>query len=342
MKLAQLKQKISAAWSKNDASVLKHRLNLLAFSARRFWKEFTSVKKTVLALLTLFVVIGCSPGRTSDSTFEITRVTQEGDGSVNSWVLEGEEGVVLIDAQRSLSLGRRAAEIITTTGKPLLAILLTHPHPDHFGGLAAVLDAFPGTPVYASEATTQIMKTDANGFIAATKQVLGDDSPDQQPLPTEVITDGEVLRFGDIVLVVDEIGQGEADAMSLFYAPAENALFAADVVDNKRTPFFLEGHTAEWLAQLPRLIEAYGERSPVIYPGHGEASGMDLFGAQIEYIETFRALIEARLDGGLTEAETGEIVAEMNERYPAYPRVAAIPNLVRANVIAVADEMASE
>lgn len=278
---------------------------------------------------------------TSALAFEITRVTQEGDGSVNSWVLKGDEGVVLIDAQRPLSLGREAAEVVSATGQPLLAILLTHPHPDHFGGLQSVLNAFPGTPVYASEATTEIMATDANGFIAATKEVLGDDAPHQQPLPTEVVADGQSLRFGDIELVANEIGQGEADTMTLFYAPSVNALFAGDIVDNKRTPFFLEGHTTEWLAQLPEVRDSYAERNPDVYPGHGEQAGMELFDAQIEYMETFRAFVGERLDAGVTEAETDEIVAAMDARYPNYPAVAAIPNLMRENVRAVAAEMSA-
>lgn len=65
---------------------------------------------------------------TSAAAFDILRVTQEGNGSVNLWILEGGDCVVLIDAQRSLSLGRNAAERVRATGKPLLAVSLTHPH----------------------------------------------------------------------------------------------------------------------------------------------------------------------------------------------------------------------
>jgi len=274
--------------------------------------------------------------------FEVTRFAQEGDGSVNSWILEGDEGVVVIDTQRSLSAGREIAAILQTIDKPLRAILLTHPHPDHFGGMASLMEAFPETPAYASAETLDIMRSDANGFIAMTKAVLGSDAPDTQPLPTKTFRDGQELRFGDIVLVVDEIGRGEAGAMTMFYAPDRNYLFTGDVVDNGMTSFMMEGHTLEWLAQLTEIGATYADRDPVIFPGHGADGDMALFDAQRELIAWLHAEVGARLSVGLTAADIDGIAARYERRYPDHPPVAAVPELMKENIRAVTRELQNQ
>ena len=53
----------------------------------------------------------------------------------NSHILMGEEDAVLIDAQYSAEEGMKAAEFIKTTGRNLAAIVITHPHTDHYYGL---------------------------------------------------------------------------------------------------------------------------------------------------------------------------------------------------------------
>lgn len=271
--------------------------------------------------------------------FDVTRFAQDGDGSVNTWMLEGDEGVVLIDTQRSLSAGGKAAEAVLAQSRPLLAILLTHPHPDHFGGLASLLEVFPSVPVYASAETLSIMERDANGFIALTRSVLGDDAPEEQPLPSETFQDEQDLRFGDIHLVVDEIGRGEADTMTMFYAPDENYLFTGDVVDNGMTPFLMEGHTLDWLAQLEEIRSAYSDRNPIVFPGHGERGDLALFDAQSDLLSWLHDQVRSGLVDGITEAEIEEIASAYDARYPNHPPVAAVPNLMVENIRAVAREL---
>lgn len=50
---------------------------------------------------------------------------------VNSYLVEGVDGVVAVDAPLLLSDGRAFRARLEALGKPLLGVLVTHPHPDH-------------------------------------------------------------------------------------------------------------------------------------------------------------------------------------------------------------------
>jgi len=53
---------------------------------------------------------------------------------VNSYLVEGEHGVVAIDSALTISDARALRKQADALGKPLLAILITHGHPDHYNG----------------------------------------------------------------------------------------------------------------------------------------------------------------------------------------------------------------
>ncbi len=186
------------------------------------------------------------------------------------------------------------------------------------------------------------MRNDENGFIALTKQVLGSDAPDEQPIPSVTFEDGEELSWGNITLVVDERGVGEADSMTVFLEPDEGFLFVGDVVDNDMTPFLMEGQTRQWLSQLAGMRADYGSQDLAVFPGHGARSDTSLFEEGEEVLTWVRRAVGEKLSDGLTESEIDEIVDTYNTLYPDRPAVAAVPNLMRENVRAVAKEMETE
>ncbi|MFC7645601.1 MBL fold metallo-hydrolase [Streptosporangium lutulentum] len=99
----------------------------------------------------------------------------------NSYLLECEDGVVLVDANLLVSDARALAARLAALRKPLLAAFVTHAHPDHFNGLPYV--AGDDVPVYATAAVAETI-----GEIALPKReqwqpLYGDEWPDRYRVP---------------------------------------------------------------------------------------------------------------------------------------------------------------
>jgi glyoxylase-like metal-dependent hydrolase (beta-lactamase superfamily II) len=64
-------------------------------------------------------------------SFFIGRYADQGPSSVNTYWIETARSLIVIDGQRSLSRTHRALAEMQKLRKPIEAIFLTHPHPDH-------------------------------------------------------------------------------------------------------------------------------------------------------------------------------------------------------------------
>ena len=73
---------------------------------------------------------------------------------VNGYLVETTNGVVAIDSALTVSESKALKEQLDSINKPLLAVLLTHPHPDHVAGVTYLVP--PKTSSSSSSTSTLI------------------------------------------------------------------------------------------------------------------------------------------------------------------------------------------
>ena len=209
----------------------------------------------------------------------------------NSWVLRapGHEGCVVIDPGPDLP--EHLASV--AAAGPVTAILLTHGHPDHSEG-AAALHALTGAPVRALDPAHR--------------------------LGSEGLVEGDVLATAGIELRVLATPGHSADSLSflLFGEVPEGAggpvaVLTGDTILGRGTTVVAhpDGRLADYLASLRRLVEL-PERLTVL-PGHGpelaDASAVAAYylAHRAERLEQVRAALAA-VGAGPELANPWEIV----------------------------------
>ena len=251
-----------------------------------------------------------------------------GHHSVNNYWLDGPDGIVAIDAHWRLSDAERAlADLRQRTDEPIAALILTHPHSDHFGGAPVFLGAGGDVAYHGSAWSTRSIANDEQGFVANRQDQFGEDFPAEVPLPNRRIEDGEPIEVAGLTIEPTILRQNEAVETVLLYLPAERALFTGDLVNHDTLPVLYQGGLDGWIAQLEGLRAAFPE-AETIYPGHGGPGPFDeLVEGQIAILSAHRDLIAAALegDGRVSDEEREEIADAIEEGFPEMRTTAGIP-----------------
>jgi glyoxylase-like metal-dependent hydrolase (beta-lactamase superfamily II) len=213
-----------------------------------------------------------------------------GDTPVNAYVVEGEQGVVAIDGTLTVSGGRSIKERIEATGKPLAALLLTHAHPDHYGGAVEAI-AGTGAPIVATSGVDEAIRRDDETKEGILRPMFGDEWPRERAFPTQIVNPGQELSFGDIELVVRDLGPGESPHDSIWFLGEDRAtVFSGDQAYNHMHGYLADGYWESWLANIDRLASEL-PAGVTLLPGHGDRGGRELLDWQRSYVERFVAAV---------------------------------------------------
>ena len=221
-----------------------------------------------------------------------------GGNIVNTAFVVTGAGVLVVDTGPSRRYGEALrAAIARVTPQPVVRVLITHQHPDHFLGAQAfppaVLEALPGTIAAIArdgEALNENMYR-LNGDWMAGTEVLA---------PQHAVAPGDFTLGSHRFRLLALNGHTGAD-LALFDA-GTGVLFAGDLVFHDRAPTTPHAHLQPWLAALDTLGAL---PLSLVVPGHGPVSRDPSPLAQTRsYLVWLQATLEKAAAAGLDMGET--------------------------------------
>jgi glyoxylase-like metal-dependent hydrolase (beta-lactamase superfamily II) len=264
------------------------------------------------------IAAGDGLAKSRDHAPNIHQVTGSLQGlSVNSYIIEGEHGLVEVDSALTISDSKALRAKVDALGKPLLAILLTHGHPDHYNGVFYVIEG-RRVPVYATAAVAKIIRDYDSPKEKQWTPVFGAEWPPKRAFPDHQVNDGEKLTFDGMTFVAHDLGPAEsyADSYWEMVSPERNAFIGDEVLAGSHA-YTNDGHTTEWLKNLERLARSL-KGVKHVYPGHGPAGDASMFDWEKQYLTKYRKQVDSLRAGAtkLTAEQKKMLVAKMKADYP--------------------------
>jgi glyoxylase-like metal-dependent hydrolase (beta-lactamase superfamily II) len=221
------------------------------------------------------------PDAVRQATKPYARVTSEAaaagvwyltGGSHHSVVIEMKDHVIVVEAplndERAVAVLAEARRLVPD--KPIRAVINTHHHFDHSGGLRAF--AAEGIPVITHESNRAFFET---SLIAPATMTPDRQQSARRSVPVEGVGDQRVLTDGERTVEIHHLaGNTHADGLLLVYLPRERLLIEADAFTpgppNAPTPAIinpLSVNLADTIARLglsvDRLLPLHGRMVPL-------------------------------------------------------------------------------
>jgi glyoxylase-like metal-dependent hydrolase (beta-lactamase superfamily II) len=267
-----------------------------------------------------------------------THACGEGGIFVNAYLVETARGVVAIDATLSESESKTFRAELEALGKPLLAVLVTHPHPDHVAGITNLV-AGDSPKILSTQSVLDLMRKLEEPKRKQWAPVYGAEWVARWTYPNSVVKTGDRVTFDGVTYSVLDIGAGgdsEANSVWFIESPKSTA-FLSDLTFNGTHSYVADGHLLAWLANLS-LAERLCARMDIVFPGHGPSAAPNkLIAAQRTYLLTLAGHVK-ELAEGRTEL-SAEKKAELEQRMVEHLPKGGLKFLIGMNADPIAREI---
>lgn len=213
---------------------------------------------------------------------------------VTSHIVEFDDQLLLVDATMLPQTAAEVAAAIAATGKPVGTAILSHEHPDHWAGAAAL----PNVSFATLPAIRDSMRREATGgdWPEPTNVLNG---PDVAPGTTEI--SGVAVEFRHYT-------DTEAPDMLVAVLPEQKVAIVQDLVYNG--VYFAPGvDRKNWIATLEGLRD--DPAFEILLVGHGLPTSRGDLDTAIAYVKKMDEVIEASSDPDAA-------IAAMKAAFPGY------------------------
>lgn len=219
---------------------------------------------------------------------------------VNTTVIIGESGVILVDSGGSDEIGSHLAKTIAKiTPKPVTHVINTHHHGDHHLGNSVFKDA----QILSSQQCRELVEKTGGEWVVLMEGMIGHPLPNTRPVAASITFPAESrndrqLQGVKLMLWVPQGAHTPGDMM--IYLPDDKVLIGGDILVNTIIPNLRNANLKNWIGALAKIREL---DTTAIVPGHGPLMTQADVAKLHKLLADFYAGVEAGYKKGLTDSE---------------------------------------
>lgn len=217
-------------------------------------------------------------------------------------LVEGTQACILIDPPFLIPDAESVIEFVKSkTSKPLVAVFITHHHPDHYFSANPILEAFTTAKLYAHEYVLAGINREYDEKVKYWPSVFGKENVPSDPPPRKP----EVFQYSFFLLPGDETSpvcllgpvQGDSIDHTLFWLPTERTIITGDAVYARSVHAWVEEiETYDVLHAWRLTLKLIGSLNPTtIIPGHIERGWEPDAKKDLEYMHRYLDLFEQKI-----------------------------------------------
>ncbi len=212
-------------------------------------------------------------------------------------------GVVVIDPGSSVQAGRMVLrQIRKVTDQPVIHVLNTHVHGDHWFGNHALHDVFPDAQFMAhplmiagarggqAARWLELMERLTQGFTLGTRPVI----------PTVPVIEDQSIKVGGITFHILAPPKAHSGTDIMIHVVEESVLILGDNVMNARLGGMNDGTFRGNIAACDRALAVPAK---VFVPGHGRTAGKEIVATYRDYLSLLFETAKSEYDKGKQDYE---------------------------------------